>query len=38
MRRLRQTLERLGARRRTLGHLRYWDLKPDFKPGDVVEL
>jgi predicted nucleotidyltransferase len=36
--RLKETLKRLGAQRKTIGHLRYWDLKPDFKPGDVVEL
>ncbi len=36
--RLKEALARLGAQRRTLGRLRYWDLKPDFKPGDVVEL
>lgn len=36
--RLKKTLRRLGAQRKTLGNLRYWDLKPDFKPGDVVEL
>jgi len=38
IRRLRDTLQRLGAQRKTIGRLRYWDLKPDFRPGDVVEL
>lgn len=36
--RLREALLRMGAKRRTIGNLRYWDLKPDFKPGDVVEI
>jgi len=36
--RLRQRLDRLGSRRIWLGSAWYWDLKPDFKPGDVIEL
>jgi len=36
--RLRERLRELGAQRRQLGSLRYWDLKPDFKPGEVVTL
>ncbi|MDW8396514.1 MAG: nucleotidyltransferase domain-containing protein [Anaerolineae bacterium] len=36
--RLRARLRELGAQRRRLGTLRYWDLKPDFKPGEVIEL
>lgn len=36
--RLRGALRRMGAQRKTFGNLRYWDLKPDFKPGDVVEI
>lgn len=35
---LRAKLERLGAQRKRIGSFRYWDLKPDFKPGDVIEL
>ncbi len=36
--RLRGKMEALGARRMMmLGHP-YWDLKPDFAPGDVVDL
>ncbi len=35
---LRSKLQKIGACRRTLGKLRYWDLKPDFKPGDVIEI
>jgi len=36
--RVRRSLRRLGARRIRQGRSWYWDLKPDFKPGDVVEL
>jgi len=36
--RLRRRLRELGARRKRLGHIRYWDLKPDFRPGEVIEL
>lgn len=35
---MRQRLGELGARRRQMGAIRYWDLKPDFQPGDVIEL
>ncbi|MBI4489840.1 MAG: nucleotidyltransferase domain-containing protein [Deltaproteobacteria bacterium] len=35
---LRRRLTELGAVRRRLGDVRYWDLKPDFKPGEVIEL
>lgn len=36
--RLRRRLSELGARRIWRGNTWYWDLKPDFKPGDVFEL
>jgi len=36
--RLRERLQELGAERKQLGRLRYWDLKPDFKPGEVITL
>jgi len=36
--RLRASLRRLGARRVRQGKILYWDLKPDFKPGDVIEI
>ncbi len=36
--RLRRRLEELGARRVWIGSAWYWDLKPDFKPGEVFEL
>jgi hypothetical protein len=36
--RLRGSLRRLGARRVRQGSTWYWDLKPDFKPGDVFEI
>lgn len=35
---LRQRLATLGARRIRAGRVRYWDLKPDFKPGDRFEI
>ena len=36
--RLRDRLSRLGARRIVEGDRWYWDLKPDYKPGDIFEL
>ena len=36
--RLRERLAVLGARRIWRGNAWYWDLKPDFKPGEVFEL
>jgi uncharacterized protein len=36
--RLRGRLRELGSRRIWRGNAWYWDLKPDFKPGDVIEL
>lgn len=36
--RLRSRLEQLGARRIRRGNAWYWDLKPDFKPGEVFNL
>lgn len=36
--RLDTSLKRLGAERRTCGRIRYWILKPDWKPGEVIEL
>lgn len=35
---LRERLQALGAQRKRLGKVRYWDLKPDFHPGEVIEL
>ena len=42
---LRKTLDRLKARLKELGSKRvwkgddwYWDLKPDYQPGDVFDL
>jgi len=34
----RARLQRLGARRIWCGEAWFWDLKPDFKPGDVFEI
>jgi predicted nucleotidyltransferase len=36
--RLRVRLAQLGARRIWLGNAWYWDLKPDYRPGEVFEL
>lgn len=36
--RFKEKLERLGARRIWRGNAWYWDLKPDFKPGDEIEI
>jgi hypothetical protein len=36
--RLRARLEALGARRVWLGNAWYWDLKPDYRPGEVFEI
>jgi len=38
LKRLRQRLKELGARRVERGRFWYWILKPDIKPGEVVEL
>ncbi|MCX7680607.1 MAG: nucleotidyltransferase domain-containing protein [Anaerolineae bacterium] len=36
--RVRRSLARLGARRRQLGRVRYWELKPDYTPGEIFEI
>ncbi|MDQ7030174.1 MAG: nucleotidyltransferase domain-containing protein [Ardenticatenia bacterium] len=36
--RLRRRLQELGARKKRIGKVWYWDLKPDFRPGEVIEL
>ena len=36
--RLWRRLHELGSRRVWLGNAWYWDLKPDYKPGDVFDL
>jgi len=36
--RLRQRLAKLGAKRMWRGNMWYWDLKPDYQPGEVFEL
>jgi hypothetical protein len=35
---LRERLSALGARRIWRGNAWYWDLKPDYRPGDVFSL
>jgi hypothetical protein len=36
--RLRKRLRELGSVRRRMGKIRYWELKPDYRPGEVFEL
>ncbi len=36
--RLRKRLKDLGAQRKRLGRIWYWDLKPDIRPGEVIDL
>jgi predicted nucleotidyltransferase len=36
--RLRERLAQLGSRRIWLGNAWYWDLKPDYNPGEIFEL
>jgi uncharacterized protein len=36
--RLRERLRQLGSKRIWRGNMWYWDLKPDYKPGEVIEL
>lgn len=36
--RLRQSLRALGARRLQRGQFRYWDLKPDYRVGEIFEV
>jgi uncharacterized protein len=36
--RLQQRLDELGAKRIWKGNAWYWDLKPDYRPGEVFEL
>lgn len=38
LKRLRTRLKELGAKRIWRGNAWYWDLKPDYKPGDIIEL
>lgn len=38
LQRLRERLDELGARRIWRGNAWYWDLKPDYRPGEVFEL
>ncbi len=38
LKQLRRRLESLGARRLQMGHLRYWDLKPDYQWGERITI
>jgi hypothetical protein len=35
---LKNRLDELGAKRVRRGNAWYWDLKPDYKPGEIIEL
>ena len=35
---VRKRLEELGAKRVQVGKMWYWDLKPDYRPGEIFEL
>ena len=35
---VRERLDELGATQRQIGTITYWDLKPDFVPGEVISL
>lgn len=36
--RLKSRLKELGSVRRRMGKTRYWELKPDLRPGEIFEL
>jgi len=36
--RVRKRLKELGAKKIRVGKMWYWDLKPDYRPGDVFEI
>ena len=38
LRRLKRRLKELGSVRRKMGIFRYWELKPDFQPGEIFEI
>lgn len=35
---LKSRLKALGSVRRQMGKIRYWELKPDYRPGEIFEL
>ncbi|MFN3480233.1 MAG: nucleotidyltransferase domain-containing protein, partial [Thermodesulfovibrionales bacterium] len=38
LKRLKMRLKALGAKRRWKGNAWYWDLKPDYRPGEIIEI
>ena len=38
LKKLKKRLQKLGARRIWQGNAWYWDLKPDYQPGEVFEI
>lgn len=35
---VKKRLDRLGAVRKKMGRIEFWDLKPDYKPGEIFEI
>jgi uncharacterized protein len=38
LQRVKKRLEELGARKVRVGRMWYWDLKPDYRPGEIFEI
>ncbi|MDI6756101.1 MAG: nucleotidyltransferase domain-containing protein [Thermodesulfobacteriota bacterium] len=38
LRKVKKRLKELGAQKVQVGKMWYWDLKPDYKPGDIFEI
>lgn len=38
LRRVKKRLKELGSVRRQMGKIRYWELKPDYRPGEIFDL
>jgi len=38
LQKVKKRLEELGARRVQMGKMWYWDLKPDYQPGEIFEI
>jgi len=38
LQRVKKRLEELGAKRVQVGKMWYWDLKPDYRPGEIFEI
>jgi hypothetical protein len=38
LQRVKKRLEELGAKKVRVGRMWYWDLKPDYRPGEIFEI